>query len=54
LQPLLNQLDWTGVDVDQLLAQAQLDIATLSSQLMELELLGHVIQVGGRYQRCRA
>jgi DNA processing protein len=53
LQLVLGQLDWTGQDVDQLMAQTHLDIATLSSHLMELELLGHVIQVGGRYQRCR-
>lgn len=54
LQRVLAALDWSGLDMDQLVDSTALDVASLSSQLMELELLGHVVQVGGRYQRCRA
>ena len=53
LYKLLQQLDWHGQDLDQLAQRTQLDAATLSSQLMELELLGFCIQCSGRYLRCR-
>jgi DNA processing protein len=54
LQAVLAQLDWTGQDMDQLVMACGLDVASLSGLLMELELLGLVIQQGGRYQRCLA
>lgn len=52
LQPVWAHVDWAGLDMDQLLNSTALDVATLSGLLMELELLGVVVQVGGRYQRC--
>lgn len=53
LAVLLSQLDWVGQDMDTLINHTKLDIATLSSQLMELELHGLVVQTGGLYVRCR-
>ncbi|MEC7120240.1 MAG: DNA-processing protein DprA [Pseudomonadota bacterium] len=53
LQPLMSYLDWTPQDMDLLVENSGWDIASLSSALMELELLGSVVQVAGRYQRCR-
>lgn len=53
LQPLYQKLDWVGQHMDDLIEHSKLDIATLSSQLMELELLGLLVQQGGRYLRCR-
>lgn len=53
LLTLLNQLDWVGQDMDSLVERSGLDVATLTGCLMELELLGHVMQHGGRYVRCR-
>jgi DNA processing protein len=54
LQPVMAHLDWIGLDMDQLVDSTALDVAVLSGLLMELELLGLVLQVGGRYQRCLA
>jgi DNA processing protein len=54
LQPVLAHVDWIGLDMDQLVDSTALDVAVLSGLLMELELLGLVLQVGGRYQRCLA
>lgn len=51
---LLNQMDWVGQDMDALLAKSQTDIATLTGWLIELELMGFVMQQGGLYMRCRA
>lgn len=53
LDQLLNQLDWVGQDMDRLISQTGLSIAELSSQLMELELMGLAVQQGGLYLRCR-
>lgn len=51
---LLNQMDWVGQDMDTLLLKSQIDIATLTGWLIELELMGLVMQQGGLYMRCRA
>ena len=53
LLQLLNQLDWVGQDMDALVERSGLDIATLTGYLVELELMGHIMQHGGRYLRCR-
>ena len=53
LAPLYTQLDWIGQNIDQLIIKLRLDISTLTSQLMELELLGLCIQQAGLYLRCR-
>lgn len=53
LQQLLSSLDWVGQDMDKLINTTGLDAATLSSQLMELELMGYSVQQGGLYLRCR-
>ena len=53
LAPLYTQLDWVGQNIDELIAKLRLDISTLTSQLMELELLGFCIQQAGLYLRCR-
>lgn len=53
LETLLNQLDWVGQDMDKLINLTNLHIAELSSQLMELELMGLAVQQGGMYLRCR-
>ncbi|MDN5513116.1 DNA-processing protein DprA [Acinetobacter sp.] len=53
LSILYNQLDWMGQHLDELVIQQQLDVATLTSQLMELELLGLCTQQAGLYLRCR-
>ncbi|WP_039909569.1 DNA-processing protein DprA [Acinetobacter beijerinckii] len=50
---LYQILDWVGQDLDQLAQRYQASIAELTSQLMELELLGLCMQQGGRYLRCR-
>ena len=50
---LYQLLDWIGQDLDTLAQNANLDIAQLTSDLMELELLGHCIQQSGLYLRCR-
>ncbi|MFH7765968.1 DNA-processing protein DprA [Acinetobacter sp. BSP-28] len=53
LSVLYNQLDWVGQHLDELVIQQQSDVATLTSQLMELELLGLCTQQAGLYLRCR-
>lgn len=53
LHQLLLQLDWIGQDMDELVTTTQKEVATLTSELMQLELLGLVVQQGGRYLRCR-
>ncbi|WP_277560891.1 DNA-processing protein DprA [Acinetobacter beijerinckii] len=53
LVALYQILDWVGQDLDQLAQRYQASIADLTSQLMELELLGLCMQQGGRYLRCR-
>lgn len=53
LQTLLNQLDWVGQDLDSLVDKTRTDIATLMGWLIELELMGLVMQRGGLYMRCR-
>lgn len=50
---LYQILDWVGQDLDQLAQRYQTSIAELTSQLMELELMGLCMQQGGRYLRCR-
>lgn len=54
LQSLLNQLDWVGQDLDRLVGKTGTDIATLTGWLIELELMGLVMQRGGLYMRCRS
>lgn len=54
LHALLNQLDWVGQDLDSLVEKSTTDIATLTGWLIELELMGLVMQRGGLYMRCRA
>lgn len=51
LTQLFAQLDWSGQDLDALIAATDLDTPSALSQLMELELLGVVTQQGGRYFR---
>lgn len=53
LTSLYNQLDWVGQNIDEIIAKQPLDIGTLTSQLMELELLGLCMQQAGLYLRCR-
>ena len=50
---LYNQLDWTGQGLDGLAQHLHIDVATLTAQLMELELLGLAMQQAGCYLRCR-
>ena len=54
LLKLYNQLDWVGQNMDQLNSKLNTDIATLTSQLMELEILGLAQQQAGNYLRCRS
>ena len=51
LQALWQQLDWIGLSIDELALRLNHDIATLSTQLVELELLGLCTQHAGRYLR---
>lgn len=53
LYKIYQQLDWVGQDLDILAQSLSLDAASLTSALMELELMGHVIQQSGLYLRCR-
>ena len=53
LLSLYNQLDWVGQSLDQLETHMQQAVSTLTSQLMELELLGFCTQQAGLYLRCR-
>lgn len=50
---LFNKLDWVGQDIDHLNQQLKLSTAEITSQLVELELLGFCIQQSGLYLRCR-
>ena len=43
-----------GQDLDQLAIILKQDTATLTAQLMELELQGFALQQAGRYLRCRS
>ena len=52
LNDLYQILDWQGQDLDQLCQKLQQDAATITSQLMELELLGIAMQQSGLYLRC--
>lgn len=54
LLTLLNRLDWVGQDMDALVAKTQIDVATLTGYLIELELMGLAMQQGGLYMRCRS
>lgn len=49
---LYQNLDWIGQDLDLLSQRYPAPISEITSQLMELELLGLCIQQGGRYLRC--
>lgn len=53
LKLLLKSLDWSGIDIDTLIETTGLDIGTLTSQLMELELHGLIVHNAGLYMRCR-
>jgi DNA processing protein len=53
LSSLYAQLNWSGLALDHLALQLQQDAATLTAQLMELELLGLCVQQSGVYLRCR-
>lgn len=53
LQATYQLLDWVGQTLDDIIERSSLDIPSLSSQLMELELLGFIVQQGGFYLRCR-
>lgn len=50
---LYNQLNWTGSPLDHLVIHLKQDTATLTAQLMELELLGLCMQQSRVYLRCR-
>lgn len=50
---LYQQLDWVGLDLDQIALKLPLPAAELTGHLMELELLGLCVQQSGRYLRCR-
>ena len=50
---IYQELDWIGIEIDQLAAKLNFSIAELTSHLMELELLGLCIQQSGLYLRCR-
>ncbi|MEG0488304.1 MAG: DNA-processing protein DprA [Acinetobacter sp.] len=50
---IYQHLDWIGQDLDTLAIKLELNIAELTSYLMELELLGLCIQQSGLYLRCR-
>lgn len=53
LYKIYQQLDWVGQDLDQLALILQSDAAQLTAALMELELMGLVIQQSGLFLRCR-
>ncbi len=53
LCPLYQQLDWIGQDLDQLAQHFSGSTAEITSQLMQLELLGYCVQQAGLYMRCR-
>lgn len=51
LMPLMTQITHDAKDLDELVVATSLDVGALLAQLMELELLGFITQVGGRYVR---
>lgn len=53
LQSIYQHLDWVGISLDDLVETTRTDVATLTGQLMEMELLGFAVQQAGLYQRCR-
>lgn len=53
LYKIYQQLDWVGQDLDQLAHALNSDTAQLTAALMELELMGFVIQQSGLFLRCR-
>lgn len=53
LQKVYEYLDWQGLSIDALASQTQFDIADLTGQLMELELLGLCIQQAGLYLKAK-
>lgn len=53
LKAIYHALDWVGQGIDTLVELTRIDTATLTGQLMEMEILGFAVQQGGLYQRCR-
>lgn len=51
LQAVYAQIDWNGIDLDNLAGKLKKDAQTLLVQLMELELMGLIITQGGHYLR---
>ena len=51
LQPLWMHIEFEPQDLDALVTKTKLDTASLLSQLMQLELMGAVVESAGRYQR---
>lgn len=51
LKKLYALIDWSGADVDTLVGKLALDTQSILGQLMELELMGLIMQQGGRYVR---
>lgn len=51
LQPLWMYIEYEAQDLDALIQKTELDTAALLSQLMELELMGLISELGGRYKR---
>lgn len=51
LQSLWSHIDFDGQDLDALVQKTHMDTATLLGQLMELELMGGLTEIGGRYKR---
>lgn len=54
LNKTYQALDWDGKSLDQLALDTALSTSELTSQLMELELLGFCVQQAGQYRRCRS
>ncbi|OTG63895.1 DNA-processing protein DprA [Acinetobacter silvestris] len=53
LLQIYQQLEWVGQDLDSLVKKLNIETAELTSNLMELELLGLCMQQAGLYLRCR-
>lgn len=51
---LISRLDSNPKDLDTLILNTKMDAGSLLAQLMELELLGLVVQTGGRYVRTQS
>lgn len=51
LQAVRQQLDWSGISIDELALRTQMHISELNIALVELELLGFCTQQAGRYFR---